>query len=564
MTKITCPISGNQFEHSADDQRLLEKLTPVINGQRYPLPQPILSPDERKRRRLSFRNERNLYRRKCDKSGTSIISSLSPDKPYPVYSQKVWWGDDWSPFDYGRNFDFSRPFFDQFAELLAVVPRACLKSDPDSIDNNCAYTNFAGSNRNCYLIFDSDFNEDSSYSNVLKHSRNCFDCSYVNRSELCYECTDCSNCYSLYYSQDCTNCSDSYYLNGCIGCKNCLFSTNLVQKEFHINNKPYSKADYFETLKTIDFTDREIVTQLAKKFEAFKVKQPRRFARQIKTENCIGDYIWNAKNCFHCYNISECEDLRYCDALYSAKDCMDVSSFGEAIEKVYESGTIGINAYNIYFCFGVVLNSSDMFYTVDSGQSQNCFGCFSIRRGKYCVLNKEYSKEEYFKLVPKIIAHMQRTGEWGEFFPMSLSAFGYNESVASERFPLNKAQALELGAEWSDYEPEKPDVPVILSSAVPSQIAEAADTILNQAIKCPTSGKPFRIQRAELDFYRKQGIPLPILHPDERHKARVNRRTPEKLWLRACAKTGEQLWTSYAPDRPEIIYSESAYHSILG
>jgi len=31
---------------------------------------------------------------------------------------------------------------------------------------------------------------------------------------------------------------------------------------------------------------------------------------------------------------------------------------------------------------------------------------------KYCILNKQYSKEEYEELVPKIIEHMQKTGEW--------------------------------------------------------------------------------------------------------------------------------------------------------
>ena len=34
---------------------------------------------------------------------------------------------------------------------------------------------------------------------------------------------------------------------------------------------------------------------------------------------------------------------------------------------------------------------------------------------------------------------MQKTGEWGEFFPASFSPFGYNETVAQEYFPLNRS-----------------------------------------------------------------------------------------------------------------------------
>ncbi|HRI36281.1 MAG TPA: hypothetical protein PK765_04380 [bacterium] len=60
----------------------------------------------------------------------------------------------------------------------------------------------------------------------------------------------------------------------------------------------------------------------------------------------------------------------------------------------------------------------------------------------YCILNKQYTEEEYNTLVPKIIAHMRETGEWGEFFSPNLSPFGYNETVAMEYFPLTKEQAL--------------------------------------------------------------------------------------------------------------------------
>lgn len=41
-----------------------------------------------------------MYKRKCDLSGKEIISVYSPDKPYPVYDQKVWWSDDWDSTNY--------------------------------------------------------------------------------------------------------------------------------------------------------------------------------------------------------------------------------------------------------------------------------------------------------------------------------------------------------------------------------------------------------------------------------------------------------------------------------
>jgi hypothetical protein len=65
-----------------------------------------------------------------------------------------------------------------------------------------------------------------------------------------------------------------------------------------------------------------------------------------------------------------------------------------------------------------------------------------VRGKEYCILNKQYSKEEYEALVPKIIEHMRTTGERGEFFDPSLSAFGYNETAAQDYFSLSRDAAL--------------------------------------------------------------------------------------------------------------------------
>ena len=35
---------------------------------------------------------------------------------------------------------------------------------------------------------------------------------------------------------------------------------------------------------------------------------------------------------------------------------------------------------------------------------------------------------------------MKKTGEWGEFFPSSISPFGYNETVAMEYYPIKNPQ----------------------------------------------------------------------------------------------------------------------------
>ncbi|MCB9806736.1 hypothetical protein H6768_02390 [Candidatus Peribacteria bacterium] len=43
---------------------------------------------------------------------------------------------------------------------------------------------------------------------------------------------------------------------------------------------------------------------------------------------------------------------------------------------------------------------------------------------------------------------MQSTGEWGEFFPLTLSPFGYNETVAQDYFPISEKEAQKKGYKW--------------------------------------------------------------------------------------------------------------------
>jgi len=144
---------------------------------------------------------------------------------------------------------------------------------------------------------------------------------------------------------------------------------------------------------------------------------------------------------------------------------------------------------------------------------------------QYCILNKQYSKKEYEKLVPEIIEHMKKIKEWGNFFPSSLSPFGYNETSAHLSFPLSKQEAIREGFNWSDYEVPFPKVDkVIPASRLPDDIVDIPDDILNWAIECEVTKRPFRVIRQELDFYRKHSLSIPRCHPDQRHLDRMKLR----------------------------------------
>jgi len=214
--------------------------------------------------------------------------------------------------------------------------------------------------------------------------------------------------------------------------------------------------------------------------------------------------------------------------------------------------------------------------------SEHCFWCVDLQNAKYCILNKQYTKEQYEVLVPKVIEHMKTTWEWWEFFPIELSPFAYNETVAQEYFPMTKEECLNTyskwlfndnvsvetrsiaslhkGWKWKDQEDQIPNVEKIIPAGkLPNNISDIPDDILNWAISCELSERPFKIIPQELKFYREHDIPIPHLHPDERHKSRMKLRNPRRLYDRKCKKCEKDIKTTYAPGREEMVYCEECY-----
>jgi CxxC-x17-CxxC domain-containing protein len=113
----------------------------------------------------------------------------------------------------------------------------------------------------------------------------------------------------------------------------------------------------------------------------------------------------------------------------------------------------------------------------------------------------------------------------------------------------------------SDYEAPLPKVEKIIpASKLPESITDIPDDILNRAIECEITKKPFRIISQELEFYRKHNLPIPKRHPDQRHLDRMKLRNPRKLYDRKCDKCGVDMKTTYSPERPEIVYCEDCYN----
>lgn len=551
----SCPECGQRFA-VAEDERVFHRAMDV--------PPPRSCPECRLVRRLNERNARTLYWRTCDATGKRILSQYHADQPFPVYSPEAWWSDAWDGLEYGRDVDPGKPFFAQFGELKRRVPHQA-RFVIDSTMENSDYANCAGFMKNCYLCFEVDYDEDCAYSNRIYHCKDLVDCSNCYDSEICYACVDCTAGNRLFYSQDCQNCSESFFLKNCIGCRDCIGCINQRQKTHMILNEQLTKDAYEARKAALKLGTVEGREAFRAACDAFFLTQPQKDVQAERNENCIGDHLYDSKNSSSCFDSKDLEDCRYCAKVaMGVKASMDYTSWGDNAEYLYQCAACGNNAFRLRFCTTCTTNNSNLTYCDGCTGCSDCFGCVGLRKKKYCILNRQYGKEEYERLQGELIAAMEERGEWGEFFPKDTCSYGYNETIAMEYFPLTRDEALQRGYAWRDVRDEKPDVPkVIAADRLPSAIADVPDDVLNWAITSELSGRPFRVTKKELLFYRSNDLPMPRLHPEERHEQRLRLRPPRRLWQRPCAQCGKGMETTYAPDRPEIVYCESCYLQIV-
>jgi len=557
--KKTCQTCKKNFCLDQEDLNFYEKIK---------VPTPTFCPDCRAQRRFIWRNERTLYKRPCDMCKKDFIAIYNKETPFPVYCRECYLSDKWDPKSFGFEYDKSKTFFSQIKKLLDTVPRMGIWTVSCK---NSEYTNQSYFNKNAYLSFGFRDCEDVSYIDHAKDCRQTFDSSYIVDSEQCYEGINVEKNYNSLHVQECEGMVDSQYAFACRNCENIFGAVNLRSSKNIFFGEQLSKEDYLSRMAGLELGKRSVRNEIDEKFKVKKAQSIVKATQQIKCINCIGDHLINAKNCHMVFDGWDLENARYSSWVFSSKDISDCFGMGTS-ELVYEA----ISPEEINNCKFVFLTDSshDCEYTAFCQSSANLFGCVGVRSGEYMILNKAYSKEEYKNIIERIKKDMEKMPyidargiiyKYGEFFPSELCFHAYNESTASEYYPLKETEAKNLGFKWKK-DAHRAYVPTITPDKVLDSIQDVPDTIINEIIGCLHNGTckhqcttAFRVTKEELIFYKKHNIPLPILCPNCRHGERMKLRNPQKLWNRQCQKCDKEIMSSYSPDRPETVYCETCY-----
>jgi hypothetical protein len=541
-----CQNCKQDFVIEPDDFGFYEKIK---------VPPPTWCPECRHQRRLAIRNERVFYYRNCDSCGQKIISYYHPDKDQVVWCPTCWWGDKLDPVKYGRDFDFNRPFFEQFQEMHKEVPTLSL----DIVNcKNSEYVSYCGDDNYCYFDIAGERNEYCYYCKFVKYSKDCLDCSFVYNSELNYECVNCHKIYGSSFLNKCQDCTNCHFMYDCRGCTDCFGCWNLRNKSYHIFNKPYPKEEYEKIIASFNKKSYSWLEGFKKEFKDKSKEAVLKFATLINSPNCTGDDLYNCKNVKDSFDVSNAENSRWLYDVLDARESRDLNfslykpSFNVELISTLNMGNSGFcNAS--HYC-------NDVWYSDKCNNSSELFGCIGVNKKKYCILNKQYSKEEYITLRNRIIEYMQQKGEWGQFFPIGTSNFGYNETVAQEYFPFTKEECLAKGLPWQDESVGTYGKETLRNSEIPDSLGGVKDEIVNEVLVC-SCGRNYKIVPYELKLYKKMGLPIPRECPNCRHERRNKIAGTRKLWQRNCMNKdcNNEFETSYAPERQEIVYCEKCY-----
>ena len=524
----------------------------------------------------------SLYNRKCELCGKGIISLYHPDSGLTVYCNKCWWSDKWDPKSFGVDYDFSKPFFTQFRELVQKVPHMAIVNDDGIASLNCEYTHDWWFSKNCYMCFSGWYTENVMYSFFVLAGKNIVDCMNIRfENEWAYDCLPIKNCYQLKSSQICIACIDSQFLYDCRDCSNCFLCCGLRGKKYYFKNKQYTKEDYEKILAEYKLDTFSGMEKARKELEQLILNYPRRYVQGIQCHNCIGELISYSKNVKYSHNIINAENVRYSefvgDTNKTTKDSHDLTLSG-GLSESYEGVVMDHSQLNLFGLFTV--KSQDVRYNQHCHNCKHIFGCVGLRNTNYAIFNSQYTKEQYEILVPKIIEQMNampyvdKKGnkyKYGEFFPAELSYFGYNESCAMEQFPLSKEEAIKSGYKWQDHVQKTIGKETIRMEDIPDSIQDIQDEILEETLKCIDCERNYKIVRNELNFYRKMKIPIPRKCFYCRHKMRVEKSNPFKIWHKQCAcikdnhghssQCTSEFETSYDPQKPTIVYCEKCYQA---
>ena len=560
------------------------------------------------RMQWSYFNDKNLYQRKDDFSWESLISIHHPDMPWKVmevkkYMKKMsddYWLEYW--------IEISENPIEDYKKLHKIFPRPSRLVYPGV--ENSEYSSHIWWWKNLYLTYCAFIDVEDIYYSL----RVIWKCQDVYNS---YNVVDsCSNIYSsgvisksydIFYSYNVVWSRNIWFWKDINNSQECMFCCNQVNTKYKIFNTQYTKNEY-EKIKT-DILERikdpKQFDFLQKKYADFL--ENNYISEWININRCekvIWEATFDSKNTvgsFSCNAMEDCVNVwnGWDNAEDHNKNIINSTEFGTDCENIIWSYSFWCWVYNTFFSSTIQTNSKNIYYSDDMESCEECMFSKWLKKKKYCILNTQYEKEEYFELKEEIITNLQERWLWWESIAWELWDFAYNDSMAYDYFKIHKiihpdgreeiinkntngivtimsdesiSDAIldlwgkeKIKIKWRTKNKEV-NIPEWMNSIDAKDLPDIDNVdanILEQAIICEESGRPYRIVKRELEFLKKKWLPLPRIHHTLRIEKLLAIRPTGKLFLWKSDLSWEDMLTVYKEKPKWKMYSHDEYQDFM-
>ena len=575
-------MSSNTPNFDAKMKTILDELTPgertcAITGEKWSMteteinwykkfnvPPSQLSPLTRLKLIDGYFVTFDMWYNKHAETGKPMVSIVHPATGIRVLSDKEWFDKDFT--DRGQALDLPRSFFDQLYALVLAVPVAATYNyvvPENSIafislgDQDSYFVLACRSKRTFYAMNGYDI-EDSAELTLVNNARNSYNACHSARI---YQCRFVRETY------DCINCT---FVFDCRNCENCFGATNQRNKKYLWFNEQLSKDEWERRRAEIDLTSFAVRDAHEKKFHDLVASAvwPENFV--ISAPDSTGDYIYESTRCKDCYYVTKgCQDLDQCSYAFNtpSNNCyLSTAIFGSS-DCYYGIGAG--NSSQCRFTMSILNNCFDVEYSTSCYNCEHCFGCVGLRHKKFCILNKQYTEEEYWQKLDELKCAMLERGEYGELPPLKFSTQHWKGSGAALVYGATKEECQKLGAldfEAGAEDAEGPVVDPALMGSLESlpDCLGASDDISGKPFKDTVFGRRFSYLKPELELYKTLNVAPPRKHPTRRIRelyAEMNIAVFVEANCAHCQKSIQTAGNSNYPNRQ--IYCSACYLNYL-
>jgi len=340
-----------------------------------------------------------------------------------------------------------------------------------------------------------------------------------------------ANSYNIYFSNCIDNSSDVRFGNNLIWCHFCINCSNLENCTYYIDNKPVTKDQYRNNMDIVSLGNN-----------CRYHKWVNRLSKNVNNWEAVL-FSENIENWYFVLRLNQWRNVCYIEWVNGCEKFYDVFEAGINSNNFYGVCNGGTNSSHVYCSSLIDQGSSNIFYSYHMESCSFCLWCIWLKNKSYCILNKQYTKEERYEKVDEIFWQMEKDWQLWEFFPATMNPFYFNDTAAYLIDPsFTKEEVTKLWYLRRD-EPIKVDIPEGAITVQSSELGQFEwrkttsswtivkdlpqwwdssfhsewrewkldDTVCKRVI-IDEHGDAYRIIPMELEFLQKHGLPLPRKH----------------------------------------------------